>query len=239
MKTILFSAIVFFIGCTMGPAVNDSAVINTRQDITGKKIKIRFTRGPFFMHTQKFGFFSIKITPQIAVWAEDINGNFIETLYVTAGFGKQNWKFGKFKPDETGRDMCAPYWLNLLRKNGLPVPTKNTPLPDTVTAATPAGSFSLLSMIQPAELKKIIICAEINKSFDHNTKYHKDRQESAFNGQPPVVYRAAVDLTGPGEYNLQLAGRSGETGSDSGLYSDLETLTTAKNIFSEITVIIE
>ncbi|MBL8026061.1 MAG: hypothetical protein JNL74_06610, partial [Fibrobacteres bacterium] len=204
----------------------------------GTTIQLDFSRGDFWMHETKMGAMTLRITPQLALWAEDELGN-ITTLFVTNAFGKQDWKFAKINPDSCGRSMCMPYWLNRLKAVGASWPTKNNPLPDAVTGATPTGSFSITVTV-PDSFKTGKLYVEINKSFDNNDSWpaKKDAMES-FNGQPPLVYETAINLLEPSktEWQFVLSGFSGNTVNDPSLYPIDNKITTAKEMIKTIKAI--
>jgi hypothetical protein len=219
----------------MGPEISDGATITTKAG-NGRSIAIEFTRGSAWMHGAKLGMMKLRITPQLAVWAEDSAGT-VATLFVTRAFAKQEWRFAKFNPDSCGRPMCMPYWLNKLIAKGLPVPTKNHPLSDAITGATPRGSFTLNATL-PERFNKFELFVEINKSFDNNEAWPVKKDHSSFNGQPPVVYGASVNLddTVLKAWTFSPKGMSGERGNDPALYPIDKRLTTALEMVKSISV---
>ena len=94
--------------------------------------------------------------------------------------------------------------------------------------------------------KPFVIKAEFNHSVDFNSFYPKDAKEGDDNysggemgsGQPAVVYSATIY---PETRNivLELKGHSSSDGSDGKIYTDMQTLTTAKTIVKSINVIIK
>lgn len=184
--------------------------------------------------------------PQIAIWIEDMEGNYLSTLYVSYKGGTQSWS-GNEK-----RKEALPYWnhIRLPFQTGQVIPdgytgaTSQKPIPDAVTGATPNGSFDL-KMKPNKGLNQFIIKAEFNHSTDYNEYYPKsavfgDENYSAESGQPAVIYEAVIDLpTGQKEYNMQMIGHSSPDGSDGNLHTDMSKLTSAKNIVKEITIKIQ
>jgi hypothetical protein len=212
-------------------------VIRTNALEKGASLTLVFERGKEWLLSKKMGPITVRITPQIAVWLEDTLGNYKSTLYVTECFGAQKWKFIHPNPDTCFRPMCMPYWMNKYMKAGNPAITRNHPLSDAVTAATPMGSFTLATKV-PEDLKNFKVCVEYNRSFDNNEFYPAHRKESKFNGQPSAIYECSVHLkdTSRVKDTLKLLGRAGELGSDGALYNDVEKLTTALSVFSNIIV---
>ena len=216
---------------------NKQTVIKTNSKKTGKSITIKITKGDQWGFKQKFGISKLTIIPQIAIWIEDLDENLIDTLYVTKKFAKQKWAFAKYDPDKIMRAQSLPYWLNKYIGSGNMAPTKNNPLEDCVTAATPKGDFTLQSKIDN-NISKFVIFSEINSSFDENENYSNN--ETEYNGQPSLIYSAIIDLSdNKKEYKMTIIGHGGEKGSDGNLYNDLSTITNAKDIIKNIIVIID
>jgi hypothetical protein len=231
-------AVVLIISCTMGPDIKDGMTFGSFEGTSGQKITIHFDRGADFLQLKNMGFMKLKITPQIAVWMEDTLGKYMGTVYVTAGFGTQRWKYYVPKGDSCFRPMCMPYWLNRYIAAGNTSPTPSKPLPDAVTGATPTGDFSI-KLTVPDSVKAFTLFAEWNRSFDNNATFTKKR--SSFNGQPSAVVCAHIDLddTTRSADTLKLFGRGGETGSDGKLYNDTDKLTTALSVFGKIVAVRE
>ena len=120
------------------------------------------------------------------------------------------------------------------------MPTRDNPLTDAVTAASPKGDFHLTTKT-PQDLLKFVVLAEINNSTDFNDAYPKNATRGTPNytggswGQRPALgslCAATVDLTsGPGTWELAPVGHGSPDGTDAvASYPDLTGLTTAKDI---------
>jgi hypothetical protein len=207
----------------------DGTEIVTNEGNTGRDIKVTIEKGTGWTRA-----------PQIAVWAEDSEGNYVETLYVTKKMATQGWYgLGNIRRKET-----LPYWCyqrGVQYDDGLYLPTKDDPLPDAVTSATPQGSFVLLSKV-PGDLEAFVVLAELNESWDYNDNYPDNLQPgapdySAESGQPSVVYAANIDInTGNGQYEMGIMGHGSTDGEDGNLYEDMSMLTTALDIAESISV---
>jgi len=172
--------------CTLGPQVRDGGIITTNANVQGNRITVRFTRGSYFANVKRFLFAKFTITPQIAVWTEDTQGHYLQTLYVTRKFAKQDWGIMPHTKDSCFRTSSLPYWLNKYIHAGNAAPTTNKPLPDAVTAATPTGSFDINTTVN-STAPPIIIKVEVNSSFDYNEAFGAKRIASHINGQPALV----------------------------------------------------
>ena len=193
-----------------------------------------------------------KREPQVAVWLEDEDGNYIRTLYVTERASHKSWIFS---PKE-GRPESLPVWYGA-SKNGsasdkesaspatanAPSGSKASPATasapplsrdlDAVTGATPKSALTLTVQIED---RACIIKAEFNNSFDYNDFYTK--KTSGVNGQPSVVYSAKIpaDLATGHEITLEFEGTGSLTGEEGSIHKDTKNLTTAKKIVKAVTV---
>jgi hypothetical protein len=247
MKRIALFAILVMLLCSASACAKNDIVITTRAETTGTDITLAFEKGASFIHPLKiFKVITIKLPPQIAVWIEDPDGNYVETLYVTRKGGTQGWK-GKpgGPPAETiRRPEALPCWShkhNVVYPDGLYMPTRENPLTDAVTAASPAGNFHLNTKV-PQGLTKLVVLVEVNLPGDYNEAYPGNASPGSPNysgasGQPSIIYEASVDLaSGPGTWELKPIGHGSPDGSDGAISPDLSGLTTAKDIISGVTV---
>ena len=175
-----------------------------------------------------------KREPQIAVWLEDADGNYIRTLYVTLRAEKRSWIFSP----KDGRPESLPVWYCASGEN----PAKNSGKKsfgdgkaalDAVSSATPKGGVIFGAEIDGE--KSYVIKVELNNSFDYNGFYTK--KNSGVNGQPSVVFSS--ELPASGEIQLKMQGTGSISGSDGQIYSQLDLLTTAKEIIKTIYVNID
>ncbi|HKJ79513.1 MAG TPA: hypothetical protein VKA10_08255, partial [Prolixibacteraceae bacterium] len=208
-------------------------------ETTARKLDIKFEIGKAFNH------------PSFAIWTEDIYGNFIETLYVTEYVAKGVFGYGEIesgkwsnKPGAVRRPASLPYWAhkrNIQAPDGLYIPSPETPVPDALTSATPKGSFVLETATSNTGTKKFRVMCEINQAWDSNefwanNKYPDDNDYSG-SLQPALVYAVTIDPNKPGkEYFLNPIGHSHPSGKSGELFTDLTTLSTAKEIVHKIIV---
>lgn len=177
-----------------------------------------------------------KFPPQFALWIQDENGSFCQTVFATKKASKKKWIFAP----KDGRPESLPVWYHSCRKNYAPESENEM---DAVTSATPKGSFEISQKIQLEDEKKYFVFAEVNKSFDYNEFYPKDAGKnsagySEVNGQPSAVYRAEISLENH-EAKLELFGTGSPDGKSSSIEDKTETLTTAKNLVEKIVVSFE
>ena len=205
-------------------------------------LKILIEEGEHWLHNFPL-FLGIKVKnpPQFAVWIEDMDGRYLTTIYATKRIATQAWRGSK----GNRRKEALPHWSysrGVRYSDGLYLPTKEDPLPDTITGATPKSGTEL--RFPPIEnQQKFIVKAEFNHSVDYNNFFPEDASEgeNEVNGQPAVIYSALIDLSDKkNTYKLNLIGCSSPDGTDGNIYSGmLSKLTTAKTIVNRITVVID
>lgn len=228
------------LGC-MDTKVAEEYVTNleTNKGEEGTPVEIQFLKGKNHNH------------PTFSVWVENLDGKYIETLYVTqylgsgifghASLGDRKWDT---KPGPAKRPSTLPYWLhkrNIKSDEQTYLPTPDKPVPDAITAATPPGDFVLKSVIKSKLPEKFVILLEINQPFDWNDYWSNSKYEGEYDyyysSQPAIVYSVTIDQTKKdAEYYLNPIGHSHYSGLDGELYTDLSTLTTAKEIANKIKV---
>jgi hypothetical protein len=221
----------------------EQSEIKTLPRLSGKSLRIEVTPGEQWLHVMNAFFMKIKAPPQVVIWIEDQGGRFIDTLFITRKMGKQFWGVQpKQDPDEVFYYEALPYWMYKRFDEGFAFPTKNAPLPDAITAASPKEAFAVEMRIQIA-ISEIAVLLEANISFDNNDTYflNAPKGSSAYNknsGQPAIVYRAEIDLYVPGRYEMKLIGHSHPAGENGELYTDLNKLTTALQMIEQVVVIV-
>jgi len=249
-KGLLLTAIILAAFC-VSTCNSKEIVITSGENKTGRDITLIVEGGEHYTHMLKvMKFFKVKTTPQIAVWIEDTDGNYVETIYVTKRAGTQDWRKtpGEGVPiEKIRRKSSLPYWAHkrgVLYEDGLYLPTKDKPLPDAVTSASPKGSFSLVTKV-PDTLTKFVILAEFNNSGDFNDFYTEDAKPGDpgytggiyAGGQPAVVYAVEIDLTSGAEsYEMRLIGHSSPDGESGNLYEDTSKITTGLHLIKKIKV---
>ncbi len=169
---------------------------------------------------------------QIAIWLVDDQGVFVDTVYVTKKVAKKGLgnKSGKLDSKLRGpRLSVLPVWAH---QRGVDYggnnfyPTKDRPLIDAISSATPkSGKFTWLwqpqKILKPGKYYYYI---EVNKCFDQND--HHDY--SWYRGQPSVIWQGTL-LVGDqiSEGKAKILGHGHVAGIDGKINPDLSTLTTA------------
>lgn len=187
--------------------------------------------------------------PSFVIWAETMEGKFIQTLFITRAVGTGIYEHGDpssghWEPGEIRRPASLPYWSHkrgIREADGLWVPSAENPVADAFTGATPAGNFGLWTRFDEPINGKIRILFEINQTWDWNEYWtnnkYPDDEEYKTSCQPALVYMCEVDTDQPKpEYSLRVIGHSHYSGKDGKLYTDISSMTTALQIINSLTI---
>ncbi len=181
--------------------------------------------------------------PLMAIWIEDMDGNYVQTVFVAESIGKGVFRHGdpsegRWMPGPVRRPAALPYWghqRGVKAKDGYYIPTQDTPMPDGVTGPTPKADFIVSAQVPGREMRHFKVLFEINQSWDWNEYWTNDRFSGDMHymssSQPALVYEAIVDLDSEQtEYELKAIGHSHWAGQNGSLYKNLSTITTALDI---------
>jgi hypothetical protein len=243
MKTLIFicfSAIILYtVSCKSSKVQVVSDIYTYNTAAPGTDLSIQFTRGSEFNY------------PLMAIWVEDEQGNFIQTLYVSESIGKGIFEHGdastgKWMPGPVMRPAALPYWSHrrgIINSSGFYLPDTEHPIPDAYTGPTPPGNFVLNTKIENQNLRKFKVFLEINQTWDWNEYWtnnkYPDDKEYKTSCQPALVYMTSVDLdSGVKSYEMTVIGHSHYSGKTGELFADISTMTTALNIVKTIRVVI-
>lgn len=214
-------------------------VITTNAAGKGLSFVLEFEKGKSHNH------------PLMAVWAETLDGEYIQTFYVAQSIATSIFDYGeqvggKWQPGKVRRPAALPYWSykrGVKAPDGLYLPTPDNPVPDAYTAATPSSDFLLKSRFDEPLEGKFRLLFEINQSWDWNeywtTTRYPDDKEYKTSSQPAIVYACEIDGSRNGKYEMKPIGHSHYSGKDGSLTTDISTLTTAMEIVKTVTVRVE
>ena len=213
--------------------------INMQSNYGKLDLQLTFLKGESYNH------------PTFAIWLEDMEGNLIETLFVTQYyatgiFGNADAGDGTWKPTagESIRPAALPYWShknNVISRDSIYAPTPENPVPDAISGATPAGSFVLYTSASAKLPETFRILLEINQTWDWNdywtnNKYPNDKNYKS-SAQPSLVYETKITADSPDQvFQMKAIGHGHYAGDNGQLFNDLSTLSTALNIAKEIQV---
>ncbi len=188
---------------------------------------LKIEAGPHFKQSGKIGPLKITTTPQMVLWVESKDGSYKKTIWMTRKFAAQEWAGQRYDADKVFRESTFTRWLRQFPGEW---PSRNRPLPDSVTGASPQGDHSV-SLSIPAG-QPLVIYLEVNNAFDENKSFPNG---SIMDGQPGVVYTAEWDGKKGANLELRLQFWSSPEGV---LKKDLHSLTTAKNILKKVQLLI-
>jgi hypothetical protein len=230
-----------FISCKPGSDTTGQKSVQetilTNPEGSGSLIEVSFAKGSSHNH------------PLMVIWMEDMDGKFIQTLFVSKSIATGIFNFGteqggKWQPGERRRPAALPYWghkRGIAAADGLFVPDAGTAVPDAYSGPTPKGDFILRTRSDNGIPGPFRVLLELNQPWDWNTYWNNSRypddEDYKSSSQPALVYEAMVNPSKPGDYiPMQLIGHSHYSGKDGKLYTDLSTITTAKEIVKELKV---
>jgi len=195
------------------------------------QLTIYFEPGKAYSHTKWMFIIPIKLTPQMAFWIEDSNGELVTTIYLTKKAAKNSWMGAAEE-----RPEALPVFTTC-RNNS---PLKKRSVADTISGATPKAHNNDIHAMGISGLEygqTYTVYAEINSSFDYNSEYNK--KNSGVNGQPSLIYKADFIYRNKTEalengIRLKPIGTGSVEGLDGKIYDKLSTLTNALQILDKI-----
>ena len=242
---IYFSLVLILSAVSCVPADRLASGVTTTETVISKvfgnqgtELSIHLNRGKHHNH------------PTFAVWIEDLEGNVIQTLYVTQSFASGIYRYGSAGdgkwlkvPGEAVRPAALPYWVNRAELNEGKIPDRKNPVADAYTGATPEASLRLDVQTSEKLPSTFRVLLEVNQPWDWNTYWNNEKylDESDYktSAQPSVIYAVTVNMESPQDrYFLNPIGHGHYSGKDGLLYTDLSSLTTALDIFTRSQVVI-
>ena len=227
---------------------NRFETVFTHYDKQGRSLKVDFRAGDMYAAPgPKILWFRKTSTPQFAIWIEDLEGNYIDTLYATKKAATSSFFNADVFSDEIiRRPESLPHWSHsrgVTEGDGIMMPSREAPLADAMTGATPLAHFDLQT-VMAKPLDKFVVKMEINRSFDFNDFFHPNAfpddpiySGSGNSGQPSLVYSATVDVNdGQKYFFLNVLGHGHHSGQDGKIYTDLSNITTALNMVDRVFV---
>ena len=239
---IIFISMMFFTYSCKSKKIQELPPEQFSSNLNGKgqEMVIEFKKGEEHNH------------PLMAIWVEDLNGNFIQNLYITRSiatgvFGHGDSSQGVWKPGKIRRPAALPVWAHkrgIMAGDGLFIPDENSQVADAYSGATPWGDFLLKTRLDESLSGKISVRFEINQTWDWNEYWtnnkYPENEEYKTSCQPALVYEAIVDLDSETLiYPMKVLGHSHYAGENGEIYTDLSTITTALEIVEELTVKLE
>ena len=160
-----------------------------------------------------------KRAPQIAVWVEDSDGTYVDTLFVTKKASGNKW----IGSPKDGRPESLPDWYRAKGQNPAVKISKDDL--DATTSATPKKGIVISKDLELEKGKTYVFKCQANQSFDYNDYYTK--KNSGVDGQPAVLYAGEIIPDGT-EKEIKLM-----------LNNKIEFITTADKIIESIYVVVK
>lgn len=236
-------SVVILSSCTAGFKKNQSVireqneVITSNQGGRGPEITVELFKGSSFYY------------PLMAIWLEDENGKYIQTLFVARSVATGIFKFGKAENNKWSAGakrapQTLPYWAHkrgVMASDGLFMPEPQNPVADAYSGATPVTGFILKSKADSTLPERFRVMLEINQNWDWNEYWTNDKfpgdEYYKMSCQPALVYEADIDTkTVKSSLLMKIAGHSHYSGKTGELFPDLSTLTTALRIADSVVV---
>jgi len=209
----------------------------TNETGSGPWITVEFQRGESFYY------------PLMAVWLEDMDGKYIQSLFVPKSVATSVFRFGEvrdreWQPGVRRYPQTLPYWAhkrNIKAPDGLYMPDPENPVPDAYSGATPITGFVMSSRSDNPINTQVRIMLEVNQNWDWNEYWtndlYPDDEYYKRSCQPALVYEGILDPAFPErKVVMKPVGHSHHSGATGELFPDLSTITTALNIADTITV---
>lgn len=174
-------------------------------------------------------------SPQIAIWVENKKNKNLKNIYVTYRAGNNDWK---------GKVYCyvaLPYWSN--RLNSMNIETQllkhdieAISAPTSKTNIVKTGTF-----LEDDSIWEYFI--EVNLSGDYNEIFKPYLKTGApdteGNGQPSIIYSGEINMLDKSYTKPKIIGRTHQSIIVDSLITDLSGITTAKNIFENIEIMVK
>jgi hypothetical protein len=188
-------------------------------------ITLRLTPGPAYKFTSRWFIFPVAIYPQVACWLETPQGEYVDTLYVTAKGAERTW----VSAPPGGRPEALPVWSHLPKGKAA----------DAVSGPTPSGATTRSAALG-ASLQRgnYVVKLEVNRSYDYNERYTRDN--SGVTGQPSLIYACELETGGAASSAVFKAiGTGAVDGSDGDIRQGLEGITTALQLLDSAEIFYE
>jgi hypothetical protein len=225
MKNIIFIAVILIL-------VISSLMLYAYRGTRGKTdIEFRIHINEELIHESTYG-----EPPTFAIWLENQDNGIKQTVFVTRRAASGDWEGKAAVP------VALPLWFEIYKEENRTqdLPNYENPAPIAITGATPEpGYFTTRARVKTGS--KWICWIEVNLSGDYNDYYLEynpaDKIEDTYGtGQPAIVYSAEITANKGNTVVPDLKGMYIVDGPDAGIIQPLKGITTAKNIFDEISI---
>lgn len=242
-RNLFWIFLIVMVSCTAGLKKIEVIIKEPEKKVTtnmkgqGPEISLELFKGEAFYY------------PLIAVWLENENGKYIQTLYIAQSVATGIFKYGKQANNKwvtapKRAPQTLPYWAHkrgVKASDGLYMPDPQNPVPDAYSGATPTTGFTLRSKADNALPDKFRVLMELNQNWDWNEYWTNDKYPDdefyKMSCQPALVYETFIDTKSLKQsYEMKPVGHSHYSGQTGELFPDLSTLTSALHIADSVIV---
>jgi hypothetical protein len=175
-------------------------------------------------------------SPTFAIWLEDPSTGMKKSVFVTRRAAEGDWE-GKAEVP-----VALPLWFEVykIENETSSLPSYKKPASDAISGATPQPGYFITRARVPSG-SRWICWIEVNLSGDYNDHYQEYdaemQTEDIFGtGQPALLYKAEIEAVEDITTVPEIAGMSLKKSPGDPIIQPLEGITTAKNIFDEISI---
>ncbi|MGE5355123.1 MAG: hypothetical protein ACM3PT_02710 [Deltaproteobacteria bacterium] len=231
----VFTIIFSFSACKVQKSGPEKIIYSNINDVKSTRMSFELLKGKSFNH------------PSYVIWMEDNCGKYYKTLFITKSYA--SGIFGHQMVGDTVwlrtsgasyQPAALPYWT--FRKgliNGKTyIPEPANPYIDAYTGATPKSDFRFETGTENS-IDGYRILLEVNQAWDWNQYWtnnkYPDNNAYKHSAQPSLVYEVTINDQ-DNEFHLNPIGHGDPKGETGKLFTNLATLTSAKDIFSKIKI---
>jgi len=233
--TISLGFIAYFVSCSLPKESGESSIsIALNSSKTDAQYLISFVNGKGYN------------APSFVLWSEDMEGNYIKTHFITKSYAsgifgheKVNDSIWKPLPGPSYQPAALPYWTHkkgLINDESL-IPTPNNPFIDAYSGATPEQNFEILLPENYDGNFRLLF--EVNQTWDWNKFWTNNKYpgNSAYknSAQPSIIYAVTISKE-MNIFYMNPIGHGDPKGESGKLFTNLNTLTTATEIFENIKI---
>ena len=232
----LLALLLIMVQCKTSQIETDSKLsLMVNSDGSGSDMRVLFTNGIGYNK------------PSYVLWIEDMEGNYLKTIFITRSYASgifghemQGDSLWKKVSGPSYQPAALPYWTHKkgqINGKGI-IPTPNNPFVDAYTGATPEQNFEI-KIQNDIQDQKYRLLLEVNQTWDWNQYWtnHKYPGNNAYkhSAQPSIIY--AVEINNDTDrFFMNPIGHGDPKGESGQLFTDLSTLSTAKEIFNRIEI---
>lgn len=229
----IFIILTIISSCSTTKSTSDAVVYYDKSN--NLNLSINLTNGSGFNH------------PTYVIWAEDMEGNFVRTIFITKSYASGIYGY-RMNSDsswtsergESYQPAALPYWTykkGFIEGKYL-IPSPEHPYVDAYSGATPKADFKF-ETTKENNKKSYRILLEVNQPWDWNKYWNNgkytDSEAYKHSAQPSVIYSVTINKSDTTFY-MNPIGHGDPKGESGKLFTDISTLTTAKNIFKELRI---